>query len=288
MIAHVAEVGEDKGRVVLWLGPSAQASPTAIEAAMLLARAFQSEVESLFVEDRQLFGLASFSFARVIASGEEGWRSLPNVDLEREIRFIGAALQRRVADAANGACVAWRGKVVRDDPLRALARACTERGPWNVVAVAEPFGPGNEERLRELFATVLGTTGVVITGLMARRTQGPVVAAVEEIERLGPMLKAAERLKEVSGGSVKLLLVGDHTDNLAWLEGEARLLLGDNADVALDSVLVENRDITAVAEALRGHKAGFVLAQYGGFVVPAQGSLRPLAAALECPMLLVR
>ena len=288
MIAHVAEAGEDKGRVVLWFGPSAQASPMAIDAAVLLARAFQSEVESLFVEDRQLFDLANFPFARAINSGEEGWRTLPNVDLEREIRFIGAALQRRVAASANRARVTWRGKVVRDDPLRALANACMERGPWNVVAIAEPFSSGKEERLRELFATVLGTTGVVIAGPMARRIKGPVIVAVEEIERLGPMLKSAERLKDVSGGNVKVLLVGDHAGNLAGLEGEARLLLGDNAEVTLENVLVENGDITAVAETLRRCKAGFALARYGRLVVPAEGSLRPLAGALECPLMLVR
>ena len=44
---------------------------------MLLARVFQSEVESLFVEDRQLFDLAAFPFARAIASPGEGWRALP-------------------------------------------------------------------------------------------------------------------------------------------------------------------------------------------------------------------
>ena len=39
MIAHVAAAGEGRGRVLLWLGSSAQASPSAIEAAMLVARA---------------------------------------------------------------------------------------------------------------------------------------------------------------------------------------------------------------------------------------------------------
>jgi hypothetical protein len=39
---------------------------------------------------------------------------------------------------------------------------------------------------------------------------------------------------------------------------------------------------------VRRHKGGFLLAQYGGHVVSAETSLRPLAAALECPLLLVR
>ena len=59
MIAHVAAAGEDKGRVVLRLGAGVPASDIALEAAVAVARAFQSEIESLFIEDRQLFELAS-------------------------------------------------------------------------------------------------------------------------------------------------------------------------------------------------------------------------------------
>ena len=40
MIAHVAAAGEGRGRVVLWLGSSAQTSSAAIDAAMLVARAY--------------------------------------------------------------------------------------------------------------------------------------------------------------------------------------------------------------------------------------------------------
>lgn len=288
MIAHVAAAGEGRGRVVLWLGSSAETSPAAIDAAMLLARAYNSEVESLFVEDQQLFELASLPFARVISSGEDGWRALPRVDLEREIHFVGAALQRQIATTAREASVTYRGRVVRDDPMRALARACNDMGPWNVVTVAEPFGAGKEERLRDLFSTVHGTTGVVVAGPMAHRIQGPIIAVVEEIERLGPMLKAADRIKETTGGPVRLLLVGDQQDELAWLEGEARLWFGGGEETPFEVVLVESGDTAAVAETARRHRAGFVLAQYGGLAVPVEGSLRPLTRALECPLLVVR
>jgi len=288
MIAHVAAAGEGRGRVVLWLGSSAQTSSTAIDAAMLLARAYDSEVESLFVEDQQLFELAGLPFARIISSGEEGWRALPSVDLEREIHFVGAALQRQIATTAREASVTYRSRVVRDDPMRALARACSETGPWNVVTIAEPFGAWKEERLRDLFSSVHGTTGVVIAGPMARRIQGPIIAVVEEIERLSPMLKVADRINEATGGPVKLLLVGDRKDELAWLEGEARLLFSDGEETPFEVVLVERGDTPAVAETLRRHRAGFVLAQYGGLTVPAEGNLRPLSCALECPLLIVR
>ncbi len=288
MIAHVAAAGEGRGRVVLWLGASAQASASAIEAAMLLARAFHSEVESLFVEDRQLFDLAEFPFARALDANGAGWQAMPRENLEREMHFLGAALQRQVADAARRAAIPFSARVVRDDPLKAVANACAENGPWNVVAIAEPFGAGDEKRLEQVFASVLDTTGVVIAGPLARRTQGPVVAAVEKSERLGPMLKAAERLASVTGGNVKLMLIGNRPDELAWLEGEVRLLLGDSSGPEIETVLAARADVVPVAEAVRRHKGCFLLAQYGGQMVSAETSLRPLASALECPLLLVR
>ncbi len=288
MIAHVAAAGEGRGRVVLWLGSSAQASPSAIEAAMLLARAYQSEVESLFVEDRQLFDLADFPFARALDVDGESWRPMPRENLERDMHFLGAALQRQVADAARRAAIPFSARVVRDDPLKAVASACAENGPWNVVAIAEPFGAGDEKRLAQVFASVIDTTGVVIAGPLARRTQGPVIAAVEQFERLGPMLKAAERLASVTGGNVKLMLIGSRPDELAWLEGEVRLLIGDSEGPEVETVLAATADVVPVAEAVRRHQGGFLLAQYGGQVVSAEASLRPLASALECPLLLVR
>ena len=64
MIAHVAQAGEDRGRVVLHL-QSGHPSAIALEAAVRIARAFQSEIESLFVEDEQLLIVRpTASFAR--------------------------------------------------------------------------------------------------------------------------------------------------------------------------------------------------------------------------------
>jgi hypothetical protein len=287
MIAHVAAAGEERGRVVVWLPTAGRASPPVIEAAMMLARAFGSEVESLFVEDRQLFDLAQFPFARQLASGE-GWRSMAAPDLEHELRFVGAALQRQVADAAKRAAIPCRARTMRDDPLGALAKACAENGPWNVVAIAEPFAATDDKRLREVFASVSDTTGVMVAGPTARISSGPVVAAVEHFERLGPMLKAAERLARAANSDVKLMLVGNRPNDLSELEGRARLLFGEGGGPGLETVLAARGDVAAVAGAVRRHKAGLVLAQYGGLVVSGEDTPRSLTAALPCPLLVVR
>jgi nucleotide-binding universal stress UspA family protein len=289
MIAHVAAAGERSGRVVLWLGGAA-ASRVAIEAALQLAQTFQAEIESLYVEDRQLFDLAEFPFARAIGDAGGGWQPLPQEGLERQLRFAAAALHRQVAEAAAAVSIPCHARVVRDEPMRAVARACAENGPWNLVVVGEPLRAGDEMRLCGLFEEVRDTTGAVITGPLACRTRGPVVAVVEEFDRLGPMLKTAQRLAAVAGGDVKLTLAGDRRDELAWMEGEARLLCaGEDGEVAeFETVLAANDDPAPLAAVLQRYKPGFALAQYGGRLVAPEASLRPLAAALECPLLLVR
>lgn len=88
---------------------------------------------------------------------------------------------------------------MRDEPMRAVAHACAENGPWNVVVMSEPFGPGDEPRLERIFALVTDTTGVVIVGPQGRRTRGTVIAAIEQVERLDPMLNAAERIAGTTG-----------------------------------------------------------------------------------------
>ncbi len=200
MIMHVAEAGERRGRVVLHLA-SGHPNEIAIEAAVRIAQAFNSEIESLFVEDLQLYDLASYPFAREISLTRARQRPLSRDDIEREMRLCGQSLQRRVEALARAADVPLRAKVVRDDPVHALAKACAEDGPWNVVALADALAPGQGARLRDLFATVVGTTGLMLVGPNARRTRGQIVAVVETPEHLQPLMRAGERLAGVLGGA---------------------------------------------------------------------------------------
>lgn len=286
MIAHVAEAGEDRGRVVLRLDPAVRPSPVALEAAVRIAQAFQSEIESLVVADQQLFELAAFSFAcEVSRSGQVQPLSADN--LQRDIIVAAAALSRTVREVAARSGVRVHERVVRDEPVRAVARTCAELGPWNVVALAEPFGPGHAAVIGQLFDAVLGATGIVVAGPRAVRLSGPILVAIEEIDRLPPMLRAAERLAAVTRAEVRLLIVSDDRRELEWMEDQARLVLGASPRVRLEpSHLV--RDAAEVAERLRRLGGGFLIAQYGGVVVPGAGDLRPLTLAMECPLLLVR
>ncbi len=288
MIAHVAEAGEDRGRVVLRLGPSGHMSEIALEAAMRVAKAFQSELESVFVEDRQLFDLARFPFAREIALSGRQTRALSPGEIEHDIQMQAAALQRKVLAVAHSFEVPARTRIVRDEPIRALAIACAESGPWNVVTLAEPFTRRDAAELSELFDAVAGTTGFVLAGPKARRTKGDVVALVEDVDRVPPMLRTAERIAATTGGQARLVLIDDNAERLEWMEGQVRLALVQHTAVNLETVNMSRRSMASVAEMLRRAGAGFVIARFRGRFVSGDGGLAHLAAMLEGPLFLVR
>jgi hypothetical protein len=292
MIAHVAEVGEHRGRVVLHLGAGRNVADVAIDAAVRIAQAFQSEIETLVVQDQQLVDFASFSFAREISRSGRTSRSLSAIDMEQDLKLQSAALHRRVAAVARMADVRTHARVVRDEPLPALARACSERGPWNVVTLGRTLDAEGSEELQELFYGIEGTTGFVVTGPKALRTEGPVIAIIEDLERVPPMLRAAERLASATGGEAKLWLIANDAEELDWMDGQARLALGLAAPATMEGFVVDSNDVDGaagtLADLLRDQAAGFVISRFGGRLAPEFCSPGRPAGLLECPLFLVR
>jgi hypothetical protein len=292
MIAHVAEVGEDRGRVVLHVGAERHIAEVAINAAVRVAQAYQSEIETLVVEDQQLVDFASFSFAHEISLSGRKSRPLSASDMELDLKLQSAALHRRVATAARKADVRTYARVVREDPLPALAKACSERGPWNVVTLGRALDAEDSAELQELFYGVDGTTGFVVTGANAHRTEGPVIAIIEDLERVPPMLRAAERLASATGGEAKLWLVANDADELDWMDGQARLALGLATPPQIEGFVVDASDVDGAAGTLanliKDQAAGFAIARFGGRLAPEFCSPGRPAALLECPLFLVR
>jgi hypothetical protein len=287
MIAHVAQTGENQGRVVLQLG-SAHPSAVALEAAVRIARAFQSEIESVFVEDKQLFDCAAYGFVREVSLTGRHSRAVSTAGMTRDLRLAAKAAWRQLEVLARRAEVPLRSRVVRDEPLRALSVACAETGPWNVVALAEPFAGGNGGFVKQVLVEISGATGLVMVGPKARRVTGPVIAAVEDVEHIPALLRAAERLAALDGAPILLLLIALDEERLARMEGQARLVVEDRQDVQIYTAAVARGEAAVVAEALRQLRGGFVICQFGGLVVPDEGNLKPLASVLECPLFLVR
>ena len=167
MIAHVAQTGEDRGRVVLQLG-SAHPSTVALEAAVRVARAFQSEIESLFVEDEQLFDCAAYSFVR-----EVSLRGGPAPgDVERQHDARSAPGGPGGAAAAGGVGATRRGADALARRARRAAAGLVDRlrrdGPVERGGAGRAFSGGNCSALKQLLVEIPGMTGLVMVGPKAR------------------------------------------------------------------------------------------------------------------------
>ena len=274
--------------MVLQLG-SGHPSAIALEAAVRIARAFQSEIESVFVQDEQLMDCADLRLrARDIADRPRSIGACRAMASTHDLHLAAAGARRQLEELARRAEVPLRSRVVRDEPLRALSIACAETGPWNVVALAEPFTGSTSEMLKQLLIEISGATGLVLVGPRARRTTGPAIVAVEDTEHLPSMLRAAERLAALDGAEVILLLVASDDERLQWMDGQARLVVDAREDVRIASAEIARGEAAVIAETLRRMQGGFVIGQFGGLVVPDEGNLQPLCAALECPLFLIR
>jgi hypothetical protein len=286
-VVHVAEASENRGRVVLRLGSSAP-HRIAVEAALRIARAYHSELESVFVEDQQLIDITGYADTREVSLCGREVRALSTVAMLRQFAYAAREAERQIAAMARLADIPYRGRTIRDDPVHAINRACAEAGPWNVVTLADPVGARDRVSILHLLDELSGATGVVLIGPAATRAHGPVVIVLEDIARLTQMLRAAERLTVDTGDPLQLVLLADQDASVRAMEAHVRLALGDRTDISLAVVPPAYGHPGAVMDVLRRLRAGFVVGQVRGALLPADGDWSDLAQSLECPIFIVR
>lgn len=283
MITHVAEASENSGRIVLHMGPDM--SPVLLQAALLLARGFRSEVEGFYTESRALFDVAALSFTREISLSGAIKGPLDVVTLEPRVARGTAANLRYARSVANAAGIGFSARLSSEDATRLLADACAQRGPWNVVAIGEPVAHRNMGHLRDMFDAIWGTTGIVVASRSAKRTSGPVVVVVEDIERFSPLLRTAETIASVTGERIEVVLAGTSAVEVMDLDEQIRLILGEDSQ-RLPMTTVAQGGIAAIADAVRD--AGFIIARFDGVAMPSEGEHSLLSENLDGPILLVR
>jgi len=285
MIAHAAEAGEDRGRIVVRLGAMVPSSRAALEAAVHVARAFNSEIEGIYIEDPGLEAAVAHDRVRFLSLAG-GPNRLPRPRLASGLAHFATAANREVAQAAAAAGVAFKSQIVRGEVIEALSAACAERGPWNIVAFTEAIStPGRAEVLNAALTRVWGTTAFVASGPSAVWRAGPIVAVIEDIERMTGMVRAAQRLAAVSRDEVLLLPAGEDAIAQDWLDSEIRLTLG----LAAGTTLLP-RPVHGGAAGIRSEierlSPRMVLARYGGQAIAADGTASALAE-LSAPVFIL-
>jgi len=144
MIAHVAQSGEDSGRVVIQIR-SRHPSAVAMQAAVQIARAFGSDLESLFVEDTQLFDCAAYGFVREISLSGRETRPL---SLDAPAAVIVTADAERVRQVVDNLLANVRAHTPPDAAAVVRVRA---DGANAVLEIADA-GPGlDSERAAHVF-----------------------------------------------------------------------------------------------------------------------------------------
>jgi hypothetical protein len=286
MIAQVAGENGDRGRVVVRLGSFEVPSAAALAAAVHVARAFQSEVEGVFVEDPDLFLAASHGFVREVGHFAGRVRPLSPTVTASDTAHFAVAAQRDLATIAAAHRVRFEARAVREQAVPALARACAERGPWNIVAFGEPIADAEAaERVADALREVAGATGYVVAGRRAGWRRGPVVVAVEDVDRLPGQLRVARGLAAVDRDPVWLVPVASDVIGKDWLEAELRMVEADLADVVVRPAIDAGAVGHALPTTLTAAEPRLVIARNGGLSAPADALPRVLLA-LDCPVFL--
>jgi hypothetical protein len=296
-LIHVAAANENCGRVVLAM-PISPPNEQAVDTALTVARAFEASLETLLIECPGAMALTDHSFAREIShAGRIGALSVSDVSQ-------GEGASRRRLERGVQARVSGRGiehvlKRVRAPIDEAIQAACQSQGPWNMVVLGEPLNLLKRERVHRVLAETYGATGIIVVGTEAIHTQGDVIVVIDDIERFSQIARAAQRLAAVlvrgngHKGMVRFLLATATQGQADELEGLVRLALpAGHAAGGVETVIQPYRanfgTHAEIADALRRLDGAFVVARYGGAILPRDGEADMLNMVLRAPLLLVR
>lgn len=260
-------------------------SQAALEAAAEVARAMGAELKSIFVEDNELRDVANLSCARAVSFSGRASGRLDLDTLEHEMQLASAAVRREIERMARLADIPCRFDVVAGNPLRTLAEHAAQSA---MLALAEPMTPALASRLEALTGELRGLMGLVLAGPRARRRSGPIVAVVEDVSQLESILATARRLISPSRRAIVLLLVGEDARERAALEEQARALLKGLSAPEVTEVRSMLADAELLAGVLKRLGGSFLVAQLGGMLAPGRQVLPQFAAAIECPVVLLR
>ncbi len=269
---------------------SAAPSRLALEAAVNAARALDKRLSGVFLESSELLSVAALSCAREVTLTGRLGGELTRERLEHDLRLATASVHRELRELARLAGVELDFAIVEGDAGEAIA------GPFEagtLIASGEPLSAIEAARLSHILNDVEEVAGVLITGPRAQRSRGPIVVAVEEAERILPLLGTAERLRLDHHPGIVLLLVADTRERIETLRKAAERLLHPALPVTFAHALISRAaagrgSAGILAEAVIRFGSGFAIAHLGRLIRAREQELKTLARTLECPLLLLK
>ena len=287
MMAHVAEASEESGRVLFWLDPNAVAEPAAIDGACRLAAAFNSELETLVVNDGAIPRALALPVSRAVDCARGHSDKLLAQETGRILDLLGERQRREIESYAGKFGVPCHHTITAGDAIDQLTGLCLMSGPWNVIALSHAPSPATAAAISAIMANVSGATAVAVAGRSPLRPSGSVAVVSEDCERLPSMLRAAMRLKR-HGAKVHLFLAADTFANLGDLEAHTRIVTAGWDDLIYESSGPTFGLEGTFDERLRSLAPSYVIARFGGNLLPSAKSLPRTVSLAGAPFLLVR
>lgn len=290
-MAHVAEASELSGRVLLWIDAGQRAIDVAAVAASRFAQAFHAEIETVSFNADTLARAGALPvsvIARTLTPttpADETGQGLGRVDAAQGL--ADARQMRSIELAARRHGVPVLHTNVEGEGIDRLAELCLSRGPWNVVVLSGTASEATAAEAGAIFANVSGATGIVIVPRRIAYAEGPIAVVVEDGDRLPAMLRAASRLKGLCG-RVHLILAADTRRELQDLEAHVRLMTANHHGLVIEPPEPLLGVAGALDEKLRALKTSFVIACFGGTLLPTPRAFARTITTAAAPFLLVR
>jgi len=288
MMAHVAEAGEASGRVLFWVEEGEAQIEPAAHAAVRFASSFNAEIETVVINHDALMRAGALKSSTLVAHPHAPPRAEKGLDRVEAVQSLLTLRHRRTVEhAARRHGVLCRHSQTVGEPIDRLAEFCLVRGPWNIVVLSPPASEATEQQVGAIFANVSGATGIVIAPKRIENPEGEIVVVIEDAERLSAMLRVAGRLKGLCG-RVRMLLAVDRREDLAELEAAVRIMTTNHAGLEVVPMGPMLGVAGALDDTLRQMRPGFVIACFGGTLLPTARALTRTVSMAAAPFLLVR
>jgi len=268
--------------VVLQLRAGA-ANPVTLEAALRVAAALHRDFESIFVEDDDLLSLSAMPFAREITMTGRRSRPLSREVVARQMHAASLAAQREIESIARRLDVKTRFTTVRDEPAHAMRQAGKRAG---ILVFGEPISTATHRDMRAVVSCLAGVAGCLLVGQGVRRASGRIIALIDDLEHMDEIVAAALRFGGQSTDVLGVLAVAEalaRPDEFAMrlteIVGRARRVLVEQ---------LRTDEPASLAHGVSRLGGGLLVAGFGGRLIGSDAAIVRVAAAIECPLLLLR
>jgi hypothetical protein len=259
------------------------ANPVTLEAALRLAAALHRDFESIFIEDDDLLSLSAMPFAREITMSGRRSRPLSQAAVERQMHASSMAARRQIEAIARRLDVKTSFTTVRDKPGHAMRQA-GERAA--ILVFGEPISAATHREMRAVVSCLSGVAGCLLVGQGVRRAEGRVIALIDDPSRMKEIVEAALQFGDKSADELAVLAVPEVLSRPDEFAIELSAIVGRERRVLVEPLA--SGEPAALSHGVNRLGGGLLVAGFGGRLIGSDVEIARVAAALECPLLLLR